>query len=78
MIRLSSGKLRKDCGTLRTRTYDVTDIKKIRSLIQESKRIVRMEEINEVVDRADKNDFKQKSDKMQGLYDIYYQFPIVK
>lgn len=75
MIRLSSGKLKKDCNTLKTKIYDITDIKKNRSLIEDGKRLVRIEEINEVVDRAEKIDFKQKPHKIQGLYDFYYQLP---
>ncbi|VDI07446.1 Hypothetical predicted protein [Mytilus galloprovincialis] len=68
VIRLSSGKLIKECGTLKSKTYDVAEIKKNRTLIQESKRLVRLEEIKEVADRVEKINFKQKLDETQDCF----------
>lgn len=71
VIRLSTGKLKKDCYTLKAKTYEVKDSKQNRKFIQAEKRLVRIEEMNEAADRVEKIDFKLQSDKKQGLYELH-------
>lgn len=63
------------CSNLKTKKYDVADSKKNHALIKDDKKLVRIEEINEVADRVEKIDFKQKSSKTRGMFNMYKQIP---
>lgn len=65
-MRLSDGKVKGECGNLKTKTYNDSDRKNIHSLIQAGKRLIKIEELNEVADRLEKIDLKLEYTKNRG------------